>query len=162
MRDVDDSQLIVGLTGSDQEVLATALRDARFSHLISSAQERCRKGSEAAAPSSLQSSLQSAASVAEIRQPITTAIVAQKSKVLVVPEEDINPSRPVSACGADSLAAVELRDWFASKLDASVGVMEILSGKSIELLAGEAVWNGKLVVLGKDQEGRDEDVGESR
>ena len=158
----DDSQLIVGLTGFDQEVLPAALRNARFSYLISSSRERSRKSGKASSPSSLQSSIQNATSVAEIRQLITTAIIAQISKVLVVPEEDINPLRPVSAYGADSLAAVELRNWLASKLDASVGVMEILSGKSIELLAGNVVQKSKLVLLGKDQEVRDEDNEEGR
>lgn len=156
VRDVDDSQVIVGLTGFDQEVLSTALLDAKFSYLISSSRERSRVSSKASAPSSLQSSIQNATSVAEIRQLITTAIIAQISKVLVVPEEDISPLRPISAYGGDSLAAVELRNWFASKLETSVGVMEILSGKSIELLAGEVVQKSKLIVLGKDQEVRDE------
>ena len=165
VRHADDCQLIVGLTGFDQEVLPTALRDARFSHLVSAAQERGRRTSSnkgSAAPSSLQSSIQSATSVSEIRQLVTTAIIEQISKVLIVPEEDINPLRPISAYGADSLAAVELRNWFASKLDASIGVMEILSGKSIELLAGEAVQKSKLVTLGKEQEVRDEDYDEGR
>ena len=156
VRDVDDSQLIVGLTGFNQEVLPTALLDAKFSYLVSSSQERSRMSSQAIAPSSLQSSIQSATSFAEIRQLITTAIIAQISKVLVVSEEDISPLRPISAYGGDSLAAVELRNWFASKLETSVGVMEILSGKSIEMLVGEVVQKSKLVVLGKDQEARDE------
>ena len=156
VRDVDDSQLIVGLTGFDQEVLPTALLDARFSHLISSSREIRRKSSKASAPSSLQSSIQNATSVAEARQLITTAIIAQVSKVLVVSVEDISPLRPISAYGADSLAAVELRNWFASKLNTSVGVMEILSGKSIELLVGEVVQKSKLVISGKDGEVKDE------
>ncbi len=150
VRDVDDSQLIVGLAGFDQELLPTALCDPRFSYLISSSRERSRNRNMASAPSSLQSSIQSATSGAEVRQLITTAIIAQISKVLVVPEEDISPLRPISAYGGDSLAAVELRNWFASKLDASVGVMELLSGKSIELLAGEVIQKSKLVTMGKD------------
>ena len=160
VRDVDGSQVIVGLTGLDQEVLPTALLDAKFSYLISSSRERSRMSSKAIAPSSLQSSIQNATSLAEIRQLITAAIIAQISKVLVVPEEDISPLRPISAYGGDSLAAVELRNWFASKLETSVGVMEILSGKSIELLAGEVIKKSKLVVLGKDQGMRDEDDNE--
>lgn len=57
----------------------------------------------------------------------------------MVPEEDISPLRAISAYAGNSLAAVESRNWFAGKLDASVGVMEMLSGKSVELLAGEVV-----------------------
>ena len=79
-----------------------------------------------------------------------------------MPEEDISPLRPISAYGGDSLAAVELRKWFATKLDTSVGVMEILGGKSIELLAGDVVQKSKLVVLGKDQDVRGEGNDEGR
>ena len=162
VRNVDDSQLIVGLTGFDQEVLPIALRNARFSNLIISSRERFQKGSKTSASSSLQSTIQNATSLAEIQQLITAAAIAQISKVLVVPEEDINPLRPVSANGADSLAAVELRNWLASKLDASVGVMEILSGKSIELLVKRVVEKSKLVLLGRDQEVIDEGIDDSR
>ena len=157
VRDVDDSQLIVGLTMFDQEVLPASVQNARFSYLTSLSQERFRNNSKASAPSSLQSSIRNATSVAEVQQLITTAIIAQVSKVLVIPEEDISPLQPISAYGGDSLAAVELRNWFASKLDASVGVMEMLSGKSIELLAGEVVRKSKLVLLETDQAVKDED-----
>ena len=70
-----------------------------------------------------------------------------------MPVEDINPVRAISSYGGDSLAAVELRNWFARSLDASVGVMEILSGKSIDALAREVVGRSKLVVVGKEGTG---------
>ena len=161
VRDVDDSQLIVGLTMFDQEVLPSSVQNARFSYLTALSRERlCNNTNTNQAPgasSSLQSSIRNATSVAEVRQLITAAIIAQVSKVLVVPEEDISPLRPISAYGADSLAAVELRNWFASKLDASVGVMELLSGKSIEVLAGKVVGKSKLVTLKTHEAVEDEE-----
>ena len=64
-----------------------------------------------------------------------------------MPAEDINPTRAISSYGGDSLAAVELRNWFARSLGASVGVMEILSGKSIDALAVQVMARSKLVVI---------------
>ena len=67
-----------------------------------------------------------------------------------MPIEDINPARPISAYGVDSLAAVELRNWFAKSLDAAVGVMDILNGKSIDALAQEVIERSKLVIVESD------------
>ena len=136
VRDIEDSQLVVGLTGLDKPNLPSAFLDAKFSHVVANR----RKGvTETAAPKTLEASLRAATSLASARSLITSAMVEQVSKVLVVPLEDINPSRSISAYGGDSLAAVELRNWFAASLNASVGVMEILSSKSIEALAAETV-----------------------
>lgn len=49
--------------------------------------------------------------------------------MLVVPVDDIS-------YGGDSLAAVEIRNWVARNLDTTIRVMEILSGRSLEALAG--------------------------
>ena len=38
----------------------------------------------------------------------------------------------VALIGRDSLAAVELRNWFVSGLEANVGVMEILGGRALK------------------------------
>ena len=56
----------------------------------------------------------------------------------------------------DSLAAVELRNWFVRSLEANVGVMEILAGKSIEALAGDVVGVSLLVRLRRRTSEEDE------
>ena len=73
--------------------------------------------------------------------------------MLVLPVEDISPLRAISSYGGDSLAAVELRNWFVRSLEANVGVMEILAGKSIEGLAGDVVGRSKLVAIVEKKEG---------
>ena len=139
---VESSQLVVGLTRLDRATLpSTTLSDAKFSHLIAS---RTPDGGEEA-PSSLQHCIKSAGSASEAHRLITCAIVEKVSQVLVVPAEDISPLRAISSYGGDSLAAVELRNWFVRSLEANVGVMEILAGKSIEALAGDVVGRSKLV-----------------
>ena len=140
IRDLDDCQLIIGLTGSNTGALATNFTDAKFSRIRS---QRSTVGADT--PSSLQAQLQSAQSALEEHRIILQVIVAQIAKVLVVPVEDINPAHSISNYGGDSLSAVELRNWFARELEASFGVMEILSGKSIDAVAGEVLARSKVV-----------------
>ena len=138
--DVDDSQLIIGLTNPRAETQAIDFTDAKFSYI------RSAKGSGSASqPSSMQVQLQNTTSASEIHSVVRDAIVAQVAKVLVVPTEDINASHSISKYGGDSLSAVELRNWFAKCLDAQIGVMEILSEKSIDTLAGDVLARSKLV-----------------
>ena len=149
---VESSQLVVGLTQFDKATLpSTTLSDAKFSHLITSQAPASTDGRGAAAhgadeaSSSLRHSLASAGTASEAHRLVTSAIVEKVSQVLVVPVEDISPLRAISSYGGDSLAAVELRNWFARGLEANVGIMEILAGKSIEALAADVVERSKLV-----------------
>ena len=64
-----------------------------------------------------------------------------------------NTLRAISSYGGDSLAAVEVRNWFVRSLEANVGVMEILTGKSIEGLAGDVVGRSKPVATVEKKEG---------
>ena len=150
----ESSQLIVGLTRLDKANLpSTTFHDPIFSHLVTSS--RTSVSADGEGPSNLQHALRSAGSVSEAHGRVTGAIVEKVSQVLVVPVEDISPLRAISSYGGDSLAAVELRNWFVSGLEANVGVMEILGGKSIEGLAGDVVGRSKLVnfvVDGKKEE----------
>ena len=66
---------------------------------------------------------------------IIDAIVSKLSQSLGVSQADIDPSRPVHLFGVDSLIAVELRNWFLSKLKADVAILHILGESSVETLA---------------------------
>lgn len=162
---VDSSQLVVGLTRIDKTSLlpssanTTFLSDAKFSHLVTSTSISAEGGSGGGrgqhASSSLQQSIRSAASASEAHRLVTCAIVEKVSQVLVVPVEDISPLRAISSYGGDSLAAVELRNWFVRSLEANVGVMEILAGKSIEALAGDVLGRSKLVMVVGEKKGEE-------
>ena len=143
---VDDSQLIVGLTGPAQGDLPPNLLDAKFTYLRTSRGE-VKTTHSTKESLSLKESLRDVGSLTEAQNLVTAAIMSQVSKVLVVPIEDIEPSRMISAYGADSLTAVELRNWFSKTFDAAVGVMEILSRKSIEALARDTVARSRSVSL---------------
>ncbi|KAL8670019.1 MAG: hypothetical protein Q9168_005420 [Polycauliona sp. 1 TL-2023] len=146
VKDVDDAQLMVGLTDPESEVQATNLGDAKFEYVRAAAAKTSGGGGAGSGPSSLQMQLHgAAASEAEMQALVREAIVLQVAKVLTVPAEDINAGQSISHYAGDSLSAVELRSWLARSLDAQVGVMEILSGKSIELLAGEVLGRSQIV-----------------
>lgn len=147
IQDLADCQLVVGLSDMDPEMPAAYFGDAKFSHVRKINKDVAATG---AGPSSIGSSIRKASSLTEVQHIISSAIITQISKVLVVPIEDINPTRPISAYGVDSLAAVELRNWFAKSLDAAIGVMEILNGKSIDALAQEVIQRTKLLIVERD------------
>ncbi|KAL8882951.1 MAG: hypothetical protein Q9198_000127 [Flavoplaca austrocitrina] len=136
IRKMDDCQLIIGLNGSAN------LNDAKLSRIRS--QRTNTVGADT--PSSLQAQLQSAQSAIDEHRVLLEAIVTQIAKVLVLPAEDINPAQSISNYGGDSLSAVELRNWFALELDASFGVMEILSGRSIDAVTREVLARSKVVL----------------
>ena len=156
---VESSQLIVGPPRLDKAAHPSkTFIDAKFSHLVtfqtagSAGEGGAARGVEDAS-SSLQRSIKFASSTSEVHPLITCAIVEKVSQVLVLPVEDISPLRAISSYGGDSLAAVELRNWFVRSLEANVGVMEILAGKSIEGLAGDVVGRIKLVATVEKKEG---------
>lgn len=143
IQSIDDSQLIVGLAAPEENNVPPNLLDAKFTSLRS----RTTTTNAIAAPESIQSSIRKASSPTEAQQLMVTAIVSQISKVLVLPVEDIDPSKSITAYGGDSLTAVELRNWFSKTANAPVGIMEILSDKSIEKLAGETLVRSRLFPL---------------
>ncbi len=147
IRSVDDSQLIVGLTADQGDLLPNPL-DAKFTYLRASRSQSTSTHTTTSSQS-LQLSLRDASSLPEAQHLITMAIVSQVSKVLVVPKEDIEPSKSISAYGADSLTAVELRNWVSKTFDAAVGVMDILGRKSLEALAKDIAVRSRLVSLQK-------------
>lgn len=142
VRSVDDSQLITGLTYPEQKFLPPNLMDARFADLRAS-RTHSATSKPTAGQQSLQASIQKADSLGEAQHLMTSAIISQVSKVLVVPAEDVDPSKSIVAYGGDSLTAVELRTWFSMTANASVGIMEILGSKSLETLAKETLVKGK-------------------
>ena len=149
IRSIDDSQLIIGLTRPEQELLPQNLLDAKFTDLRAS-HSRTKTTQATTAALSLKSSIQNASSSSEAHHLMTTAIISQVSKVLAVPTEDIDPSRSILVYGGDSLTAVELRSWFSKTVNASVGVLELLSRKSIDALARETLVRSGLGFLEKD------------
>ncbi|CAL5866784.1 uncharacterized protein PFLUO_LOCUS994 [Penicillium psychrofluorescens] len=81
--------------------------------------------------------LKEATSVVEGGRIIASALAKRLSQALSVPEEDIDKSKPAHSFGVDSLVAVELRFWFATKLKVDLSLFDIIANISIEELGVE-------------------------
>lgn len=72
----------------------------------------------------------------EVKQSILLNGLTQKiSSMMMVPVEDLKPGRAIADFGLDSLVAVELRNFIARELSASVPVMDIVGSVSLQSLA---------------------------
>lgn len=69
----------------------------------------------------------SAGTLAEVGCIVTQALTQKLAKSVSIAKEDVDIIEPMHLYGVDSLMAVELRNWFAQKLNADVTVFEILS-----------------------------------
>lgn len=74
------------------------------------------------------SGVESLAAAADL---IVEALLVKLARVLSMPQEDIDPSKPMHRCGVDSLVALEVRHWFSKEVVVDVPVLEILGNESI-------------------------------
>jgi NADPH:quinone reductase-like Zn-dependent oxidoreductase len=68
---------------------------------------------------------------------VTKAIVTAVAEILCIDASSIDPAKPVSAFGVDSLVAAELRNWFHVALGSNISTLDLLDARtSIRQLAG--------------------------
>jgi NAD(P)-dependent dehydrogenase (short-subunit alcohol dehydrogenase family) len=72
---------------------------------------------------------------------LTQQIGTRLYSFMLLPEEELDVTKPLSAIGVDSLVAIEIRNWWRQNLGFEVSVLEILNAGSLEHL-------GKLAVEG--------------
>jgi aryl carrier-like protein len=73
----------------------------------------------------------------------TAQIRIQLAHMLLLSEEDVDTSQPLSAIGLDSLVAVEMRTWWKLHFGTDVSVLELLDTGSIEQLGKKALGDVK-------------------
>jgi hypothetical protein len=64
-------------------------------------------------------------SMSELATLVTSQLAARLSKILSIPVEDFVFERPVIGYGLDSLAAVEVRNWFEKELKVDITIFEV-------------------------------------
>ncbi|KAL8657370.1 MAG: hypothetical protein Q9226_001979 [Calogaya cf. arnoldii] len=79
---------------------------------------------------------------------VCEAIRQRLSSLLMISVDEIDAKKPVVAYGLDSLAAVELRNWITTGLEAKVPLIELMNSPSIEHLAGRIASKSSLVDRG--------------
>lgn len=139
------SQIVTGL--SVRELEANWIQDAKFAILrqsrTSSAGTSSSKGD--AQIISLQDRLSTVKSQADAITVICDAVVSKLAINLMVSNADIDPEQPISACGVDSLVAVELRNWLGGQTGADISVVDILQCKSLVALSAGVAKSSKVV-----------------
>lgn len=79
--------------------------------------------------------IRAADSLADVANIIVEGLLTKLAKTLALEKENIDPGRPMSTYGLDSLTAVEIRTWFRRVIGAEVAVFEILGYGDIASLA---------------------------
>ncbi|KAF5012109.1 hypothetical protein FDECE_1826 [Fusarium decemcellulare] len=115
-----------------------------FSHLPKLG-ARSSGQSNNAGEQSIQSLLKGALSLNDAVTVIIDAMTIKLSRSLMMDVAELDPTRPTSAFGIDSLVAVELRNWFQKHMKADIAVFEILQTNSLQTLAFRVAEKSTLV-----------------
>ncbi|KAF5579706.1 polyketide synthase [Fusarium pseudoanthophilum] len=67
----------------------------------------------------------------ERQQVVIRAIAAKLARAMSISPDDVEPSKPLSSYGVDSLMAVELRNWINKEFSSTVAVFDIIGSISI-------------------------------
>jgi acyl carrier protein len=81
---------------------------------------------------------QKSSDAGERRQIVVRAVAVKLARAMSISPDDVEPSKPLSSYGVDSLMAVELRNWINKEFSTVIAVFDIIGGVSIAKVA-EAV-----------------------
>lgn len=79
---------------------------------------------------------------------VTASISKKLVEIFLTAEEDVDPSKPPTTYGFDSLSAVELRNMLSLKAGAEVSIFKIMQSASITDLAASVVASSRFVDSG--------------
>ncbi|KAL6720039.1 hypothetical protein ACLMJK_001960 [Lecanora helva] len=143
------SQLITGLgTGGMANLAGFKIpwwfNDAKFAHIKHVDTHQVTLETEEDTQQ-LQTLLSQATSMDTAAEIVATALIRKLAKSLMVDVEDIEPSKPISRFGVDSLLAVEVRSWLFTDMQADVSVFQLLSNVPISELVRTIASKAKCV-----------------
>ncbi|CZS97698.1 related to polyketide synthase [Rhynchosporium agropyri] len=144
-----NSHCITGLKiSADSKDTLFWVDDAKFAHLKAAAEEEA--AASATSSPNVAVSLSTALKVASSRQQavelICEGLMTKVSAVLMVPREEMDPSKAIVVYGLDSLVAIEIRNWITRELEASLQVLELLTSGSFWALSEAVLSKSKLGV----------------
>lgn len=143
----DDSQLIVGmatpLNSRAQGVLVPVMELPFLNGFAVAAANKAKHSSSQDhlihQIASLFDQFSASTSVDARATVVVSALAERLSRALSVPQEDIDPRKPLSEFGVDSLMAVELRNWFRREFRANVSVFDLMAANISILSIGALI-----------------------
>jgi hypothetical protein len=128
------AQIMIGLPINEYNDSWYWIEDGKFASLLNRAQgHQSNTGSSI----SLSDELMRVTDFSTAIDLICEAIVDKLAKFMMMPATDIDPGKPLSRYGVDSLVAVELRNWVAKEILVEVSVFDIMANVPMRQLAGD-------------------------
>jgi len=95
---------------------------------------------------SIKASLSETTSPEEAEKVVAAALVGKLASMMSVSADDVTMETSIGNLGIDSLVAVELRNWLAKELEATIPVLTIVSTASVSVLVDLVMAKSSLVV----------------
>lgn len=143
--------IVTGL-GTWREGAIGAFDRAIFSHFRRAGQRDAAEDSDptddgGAATMKVRAPLKAARRLEDALKLVREGLKAKISSLSMIPVNDISTENPLSYYGMDSLVAVEMRNWIARELDATVPVLELMANQPMHVLSGKVVAKSRLVTM---------------
>ncbi|KAL8707779.1 MAG: hypothetical protein Q9220_007231 [cf. Caloplaca sp. 1 TL-2023] len=145
LQDAHFQRTLTGFKLFSAETLPQWATEPKFAHLLHGVQSRSAASDDKVNVVAARPLLKQAETAEAARQVICDALSQRLSSLLLLALDEVDVTKPVVAYGLDSLAAVELRNWITSELEANVPLMELMSSPSIEHLSGKIASKSRLV-----------------
>lgn len=112
--------------------------DERFSHFTKDEQnDPVAPADGSGASASVQALIQQAKCLEDIVSVVQSTLCSRMDSILQLPGGSVRPDSSIAELGVDSLAAVDIRQWFYKVVGQNVAVMKILGASSIANLCQE-------------------------
>lgn len=143
------SQVITGLklpTPFSDVFWAT---DAKFTALCTRAASEQANSAENSQTVSPGVALKHAGSPEDAHRIIVDALLDKTAAVLMLPREELDPSKDIVYYGLDSLVSIEIRNWITRELGAALQILDLLSSGSFIAIADLVLQKTELVSFSK-------------
>ncbi len=123
--------------------------DARFKELCARAARESVDGADGAAAVSPGAALKRSTSYAEAHAIVVEALLDKTAGVLMIPREELDPTKDTVFYGLDSLVSIEIRNWITREFGATLQILDLLSSGSFVALADIVLRKTELVSFEK-------------
>ncbi len=93
--------------------------------------------------------LKKSASYDDAHRVVIDALLDKTASVLMLPREELDPTKDTVTYGLDSLVSIEIRNWITRELGASLQILDLLSSGSFVALADTVLKKSEFVSFEK-------------